>query len=84
MIKPEISEDYADLSRAFEHWQLDPLNYFQHSVNNAHTESLNNLIKVMSRSGRGYWFEALCAKTRFFEGMCQYKYKNPLLIYHLA
>ncbi len=43
------------------------LNYFQHPVTNAYTESLNNLIRVMNRLGRGYSFEALRAKILFTE-----------------
>ncbi|WP_420883040.1 transposase [Trinickia caryophylli] len=42
--------------------------YFDHPVTNAYTESLNNLIRVMNRLGRGYSFEALRAKILFAEG----------------
>lgn len=44
------------------------LNYFEHPVTNAYTESLNSLIRVMDRMGRGYSFEALRAKILFTEG----------------
>lgn len=75
MIKPEIA--YADLIRAFDNWQPYILNYFQHPVTNAYTESLNNLIRVMNRLGRGYSFEALRAKILFSEGIHKHKYKKP-------
>ena len=41
---------------------------FEHPVTNAYTESLNSLIRVMNRPGRGYSFEALRAKILFTEG----------------
>ncbi len=44
------------------------LAYFDHPVTNAYTESLNSLIRVMNRLGRGYSFEALRAKLLFAEG----------------
>lgn len=47
--------------------------YFDHPVTNAYTESLNNLIRVMNRLGRGYSFEALRAKILFTEGVCKIK-----------
>ncbi len=47
--------------------------YFDHPVTNAYTESLNNLIRVMNRLGRGYSFEALRAKILFTEGVCKVK-----------
>ena len=49
-------------------WQPYILAYFDHPVTNAYTESLNNLIRVMNRLGRGYSFEALRAKILFSEG----------------
>jgi transposase len=77
MIKPEIEGAYAELIRAFENWQPYILNYFHHPVTNAYTESLNNLIRVMNRLGRGYSFEALRAKILFSEGAHKHKYKKP-------
>ena len=55
--------------RAFTNWQPFILNYFEHPVTNAYTESLNSLIRVMNRLGRGYSFEALRAKILFTEGV---------------
>jgi len=42
-------------------------------VTNAYTESLNNLIRLTNRIGRGYSFEALRAKILFTEGVCKIK-----------
>lgn len=67
-VGPDVREAYADLIRAWGNWQPYILNYFDHPVTNAYTESLNNLIRVMNRLGRGYSFEALRAKILFAEG----------------
>jgi len=53
------------------------LNYFDHPVTNAYTESLNSLIRVMDRMGRGYSFEALRAKILFTEGAHHKKRSRP-------
>jgi transposase len=40
---------------------------FDHTITNAYTKSLNNLIRVMNRLGRGHNFEALWAKILLAE-----------------
>jgi transposase len=67
-ITPEVRDAFADLIRAWRNWQPYILNYFDHPVTNAYTESLNSLIRIMNRLGRGYSFEALRAKILFAEG----------------
>lgn len=67
-IPPELHDHFHDLTRAFQNWMPEILNYFEHPVTNAYTESLNSLIRVMDRMGRGYSFEALRAKILFTEG----------------
>lgn len=62
------AEAFSDLIRAWDNWTPWILGYFDHPVTNAYTESLNNLIRVMNRLGRGYSFEALRAKILFAEG----------------
>ena len=74
-VPPEIWLHFADLIRAFTNWQPWILNYFDHKVTNAYTDSLNSLIRVMNRMGRGYSFEALRAKILFTEGA--YKLSRP-------
>src|SRR5690606_252122 len=76
-ISTEIRPYFADLIRAFTNWQPFILNYFEHPVTNAYTESLNSLIRVMNRLGRGYSFEALRAKILFTEGIHSNKQKRP-------
>ena len=67
-ITHDVRDAFSDLIRAWRNWQPFILNYFDHPVTNAYTESLNNLIRIMNRLGRGYSFEALRAKILFAEG----------------
>jgi transposase len=64
----EVRDAFSDLIRAWRNWQPYILNYFDHPITNAYTESLNSLIRIMNRLGRGYSFEALRAKILFAEG----------------
>jgi transposase len=64
----EVRDAFSDLIKAWRNWQPYILAYFDHPVTNAYTESLNSLIRVMNRLGRGYSFEALRAKILFAEG----------------
>jgi transposase len=77
----EVRDAFGDLIRAWRNWRPYILNYFDHPVNqpitNAYTESLNNLIRVMNRLGRGYSFEALRAKILFSEGALKKDLKRP-------
>jgi transposase len=76
-IPPEIADAFADIERAWGNWTTPILNYFNHPVTNAYTESLNSLIRVMNRLGRGYSFEALRAKILFAEGAHKHKLSRP-------
>jgi len=53
---------FDPLIKAMGNWHDEVFAYFDHPITNAYTESLNNLIRVVSRVGRGYSFEALRAK----------------------
>jgi hypothetical protein len=53
------------------------MNYFDHRITNAYTESLNNLIRATNRKGRGYSFEALRAKMLFSEGLFKKEKVKP-------
>lgn len=65
----EIEEAFKPILTAVGNWRAEIFNYFDHPITNAYTESLNNLIRVMNRLGRGYSFEALRAKFLFTEGV---------------
>lgn len=64
----EVRDAFSDLIKVWRNWQPYILNYFEHPVTNAYTESRHSLIRVMNRLGRGYSFEALRAKILFAEG----------------
>lgn len=68
-VPTELLPHFGDLARAVTDWEPYVLNYFEHPISNAFTESLNSLIRVMNRLGRGYSFEALRAKILFTEGL---------------
>jgi transposase len=76
-ITPEVAPAFSDLVRAWENWTPWILGYFDHPVTNAYTESLNSLIRVMDRLGRGYSFEALRAKILFSEGVHKHTNSRP-------
>jgi transposase len=76
-IPQDVRDAFSDLIRAWRNWQPYILNYFDHPVTNAYTESLNNLIRVMNRLGRGYSFEALRAKILFAEGAFKKRLIRP-------
>ncbi|MHB8454011.1 MAG: ISL3 family transposase [Acidiferrobacterales bacterium] len=65
----EAAVAFGDLVRTWDNWEPWILGYFDHPVTNAYTKSLNKLIQVMNRLGRGYSFEALRAKILFSEGV---------------
>jgi transposase len=67
-VTPEFQAAFGAILTAWRNWQPYILNYFDHRITNAFTESLNNLIRVMNRLGRGYSFEALRAKVLFSRG----------------
>ena len=73
----EMEDAFHDLVRAWTNWHPWILNYFIHPVTNAYTESLNNLIRVMNRLGRGYSFEALRAKILYSHGAHAYRIARP-------
>jgi transposase len=66
---PNMRDAFAQLIKAWRNWQPYILNYFEHKITNAYTESLNNLIRVANRNGRGYSFDVLRAKMLFAEGV---------------
>lgn len=76
-IPQELMSDYYELVRACDNWMPWIMNYFDHRITNAYTESLNNLIRATNRKGRGYSFEALRAKMLFSEGTFKKEITRP-------
>ena len=69
-----LSEDcgkaFEPLLKALHNWRDYILNYFDTpKVTNAFTESLNNLIQLVNRNGRGYSFEVIRAKILYSSGV---------------
>jgi hypothetical protein len=68
---------FSPITTAWGNWHNEILAYFDHPITNAYTESLNNLIRMMNRIGRGYSFEALRAKILFTEGPRKHQSARP-------
>lgn len=72
-IPEEMKSSFKPIVTAMKNWEQEVFNYFDHPVTNAYTESLNSLIRIVNRLGRGYSFEALRAKILFTEGFPKQK-----------
>jgi transposase len=70
-IPKNIQSAFEPLTKAFTNWEQEIFAYFDHRITNAYTESLNSLIRVINRLGRGYSFDALRAKILFSEGIAK-------------
>lgn len=64
-----MRETFKPILTAIGNWHAEIFNYFDPPITNAYTESLNYLMRVMNRLGRGYSFDALRAKILFTEGV---------------
>lgn len=67
-VGPAHRAAFGPILTAWRNWQPQILAYFDHRITNAFTESLNNLIRVMNRLGRGYSFDVLRARILFTKG----------------
>lgn len=56
---------WYELVRAMDHWEPEIMAYFEHRVTNAYTESMNRVIRDISRDGNGHSFRVLRAKAVF-------------------
>jgi transposase len=86
MIPTVLQPAYGPLTKAMMNWESEIFAYFDHRITNAYTETLNSLIRVINRLGRGYSFEALRAKILFTEGLTKKrkpKYQRQLDGYEL-
>jgi transposase len=66
---PDNMVHFKEIAKTFTNWEDEILNYFDHRITNAYTETLNGLIRVINHLGRGYSFEALRAKILFTNGI---------------
>jgi transposase len=66
-IPPELAEYWKPITTAWGNWMPEILEYFEHRITNALTESLNSVLRALERAGRGYSFDVLRAKILFAE-----------------
>jgi len=66
---PDIYQAFLPLTLAIEHYGDAIFNYFKHRYTAGYTESLNGLMKLTQRMGRGYSFEAIRAKVLLTGGL---------------
>jgi transposase len=66
---PDIYQAFLPLTLAIEHYGDAIFNYFHHRYTAGYTESLNGLMKLTQRMGRGYSFEAIRAKVLLTGGL---------------
>lgn len=86
-ITDDIRPHFQPLLTAVSNWEEEIFNYFLHPVTNAYTESLNSIIRVVNRLGRGYSLAALRAKILYTEGFHKTKrtsYRNTKVIGRLT
>jgi transposase len=76
-VPPECQSAFQPILTAWKNWEPYILTYFDQQVTNAFTESLNSLIRVTNRMGRGYSFEVLRAKILFTRGTHQTVLQRP-------
>jgi transposase len=67
-LTPPATEAFAPLTTAMANWRTEIFRYFETRATNAYTESLNSVIRMVDRAGRGYSFEVLRAKMVFAHG----------------
>ncbi|SRR6266536_340910 len=68
-ITPDIAEAFYPFTLAIEHYGDAIFHYFTYRYTAGYTESLNGLMKLTQRMGRGYSFEAIRAKVLLTGGL---------------
>lgn len=65
-IPQDLRLPFSELTTAFGNWRPQILNFFDlGGVTNAYTESVNGLIRLLQRNGRGYSFEVMRARLLY-------------------
>lgn len=69
-LSPDAEKTFGVLLKALHNWREYILNYFDTPrTTNAYTESLNSLIRLVNRNGRGYSFDVIRAKVLYSDGV---------------
>jgi transposase len=61
-LSEELKPHFKPITSAFKNWHVEIFNWWEYGITNAFTESLNDKIREIHRSGRGYSFEVLRAR----------------------
>lgn len=64
-IPTDLLPHFQPIITSWRNWETEVLEYFNHRITNALTESINAILRALERAGRGYSFEALRAKILF-------------------
>ena len=56
---------YQEVAKTGDNWKREIFNYFECTITNAYTESINNVIKSIEKAGKGYSYEVLRAKVLY-------------------
>lgn len=68
-ISLDIYDCFLPLTMAIEHYGEAIFNYFTYRYTAGYTESLNGLMKLLAREGRGFSFEVIRAKVLLTNGL---------------
>lgn len=61
----DVAYAFMPLITAMQNWREEIFAYFDHQATNAYTESLNGLMKLTNRMGRGYSFDVIRARILY-------------------
>ena len=62
---PSEFAEFKEIQKTFNRFKQEIFNYFLQPFTNAYTESANNIIKAVEKSGKGYSYEVLRAKVLY-------------------
>lgn len=65
----DVKEAFSALVRATDNWRTEIFELIESNITNAFTESMNNLIRLDNRIGRGYSFDIIRARLLFGKGV---------------
>lgn len=68
-IPVELQPTFKPITTALKNWEKEVFAYFDWPITNAYTESMNNLIREIDRTGRGYSFKTIRCKVLYAMGI---------------
>lgn len=79
LITDDLKNYFNRVAETIDRWKTYIFNYFDYPYINATTESMNGLIKLMNKNGRGYSFEVLRAKVLLSRSAQKHKKKKNFI-----